>query len=392
MDYEARKVVEALRSGVPSRIIGSYFGGARMELLADIAEWLDANTGGGKILTASYGEGKTHLLNTVFRMAQNKNMAVSMVSLSRETPFNNLYQTYQKIALNTYLPNREQSGFDSLLDRLEPGKMAELQLFAAKELQTDKLYYLLKTYCNTDDPEIKFSLLADLQGDFIANAQLKKLYKEIFAEKVVFSVNFAKSRHTWDYILFLNRLFSLSGLYGWVILFDEAEHIGRLGRKSRFNAYINMSMFLNAEKSKIHSLFTMTNNYAMQVIDGKDERGYLAATEGFDNEAIEETLVRIETAAELPPLDRREFMEVLAKIVDFHARAYGWKPGVDTDELCEMAWSCGYYLRTKIRAAIEYLDQLYQYGDMGVVGAGELEQETYAEEIPLPDGFDTEIL
>jgi len=385
MDFEARKVIEALRSGIPSRVIGGYFGGARTELLAEIAEWLDSKTGGGKILTANYGEGKTHLLNTVFRMAQNKNMAVSMVSLSRETPFNNLYQVYQKIAQNTYLPKREQSGFEPLLDKLEPGKIAELQLYAAKELQTDKLYYLLKAYCNTDDPDVRFSLLADLQGDFVANAQLKKVYKEIFAERVIFSANFIKSRHIWDYILFLSRLFDLSGLHGWILLFDEAEHIGRLGRKARFGAYTNMAKFLSHEKNNALSLFTMTNSYAMQVIEGKDERGNLAKTEGFDNELIEQVLAAIESAPELPALDRDEFMEVLSKIVDFYRLAYDWTPGVNVEDLCDMAWSCGYYLRTKIRAAIECLDQMFQYGDPGIITAGELEQETYLEEIPLPD-------
>jgi len=69
-------------------------------------------------------------------------------------------------------------------------------------------------------------------------------------------------------------------------------------------------------------------------------------------------------------------MKVLAKIVAFHARAFNWCPDVDIAQLCEMAWSRGYYLRTKIRAAIEHLDQLLQYGDTGVITAGDLEQET----------------
>jgi len=227
--------------------------------------------------------------------------------------------------------------------------------------------------------------LADLQGDFIAVNKLKKTYKDMFAEKVVFSTSFVKSRHVWDYFQFLSRLFSLSGINGWVILLDEAENIGRLGRKSRFGAYTNMARFLNNETSSAHSLFTMTNNYATQVIDGKDERRYLAETEGFDREMIESTLTSIETAAELTPLTREEFMIVLKRIMDFHARAYSWSPDTDTEELGGMAWSRGYYLRTKIRAAIEFLDQLLQYGDMGQVTIGDLEKETYDEEIPLPE-------
>ena len=385
MDYKARKVIEALRSGIPSRTIGEYFGGARTELLADISQWLDSRTGGGKIISGSYGEGKTHLLNTVFCMAQNKNMAVSTMSLSRETPFNNLSLLYQKLAQNTFLPDREQPGFDHLIEQLDPGSITELLMFSAKELQTDKLYYLLRSLGYTDNPEIRFSLLADLQGDFIALNQLKKIYKEVFAERITFSTNFVKSRHAWDYFLFLDKLFSLSGLNGWVILLDEAENIGRLGRKSRLTAYANMSRFLCTGACSAFSLFTMTNNYVTQVIDGKDERRYLAEADGYDREMIEGALSRIETSPELTPLTQEEFKSILAKIVDFHARAYVWHPGVDAAELCEMAWSRGHYLRTKIRAAIEYLDQVFQYGTAGVITAGELDQETYDEEIPLPE-------
>jgi len=385
MDFEARKVVEALRAGIPSRTMGAYFAGARAELIAETSEWLDLQEGGGRLLSGNYGEGKTHLLNTVFSMARSKNMAVSLVSLSRETPFNNLYQLYQKIAQNTYLPDREQPGFDPLVERLNAANMTELQLFAAKSLQTDKLYYLLKAFNNTDNPETRFSLLADLHGDYMANTQLKKIYKELLSEKIVFSVNFAKSRHIWDYYQFVSRLFTLSGLRGWVILFDEAEHIGRLGRKARFGAYTNMSKFLQPNAHNMLSLFTITNNFATQVIDGKDERGYLAQTEGFDRDIIENVLETIESAPELALLNRDEFVGVLHKIMDFHARAYDWQPGADAAELCEFSWGRGIYLRTKIRAAIEYLDQLYQYGDTADITAGELEQETYNEEIPLPE-------
>jgi hypothetical protein len=224
-----------------------------------------------------------------------------------------------------------------------------------------------------------------MQGDLVSNPQLKRIYKDIFSEKIVFSTNFAKSRHVWDYFMFLSRLFTLSGLDGWVLLFDEAEHIGRMGRKARFGAYTQMSKFLQSGTDRIFSLFTMTNSFAVQIIEGKDERAHLAETEGFDHELIESVLTKIENAPELAPLNRDEFMKVLMKIIDYHSRAFDWRPDLKTDDLCEMAWSRGYYLRTKIRAAIEYLDQLYQYGDTGVITAGELDQEAYNEEIPLPD-------
>ena len=47
-------------------------------------------------------------------------------------------------------------------------------LYAAKHLETDKLYYLFRSYLNTKYFDKKFLLQADLEEDFIANAFLKK--------------------------------------------------------------------------------------------------------------------------------------------------------------------------------------------------------------------------
>ena len=44
--------------------------------------------------------------------------------------------------------------------------------------------------------------------------------------------------------------------------------------------------------------------------------------------------------------------------------------------------SGGYLLRTKIRAAIEFFDQLYQYGEAGDTKVTELGKESFDEEAP----------
>jgi len=48
--------------------------------------------------------------------------------------------------------------------------------------------------------------------------------------------------------------------------------------------------------------------------------------------------------------------------------------------------SGGYLLRTKIRSAIEYLDQLYQYGQVGKNIINPLQQESFEEEMPSLEG------
>lgn len=175
---------------------------------------------------------------------------VSYLSLSKETPMDKLYLVYQKLIQNTYLPRRQQPGFMHELGKISAnGPVAnEMLLYAAKQLETDKLYYLFRSYLNTEDSDEKFLLQADLEGDFIANVPLKKIYRRIFNQPVKYNVNFTKTKHCRDYFAFMSHLFTQMGYHGWAILIDETELMGRLGKKAWLNAYRNMADFLLSDR------------------------------------------------------------------------------------------------------------------------------------------------
>ena len=57
-----------------------------------------------------------------------------------------------------------------------------------------------------------------------------------------------------------------------------------------------------------------------------------------------------------------------------------------TNDLDPWKGAGGYLLRTKLRGAIELLDQLYQYGEVGNIRIGRLDDESLEEELPdLPE-------
>ena len=389
-DKEARHIIEALRSGIPSRAVGQYFSEARPRIIKEISDRLDQVCDQGKssgmIISGKYGEGKTHLLNTVFNLAHSNNMVVSYLSLSKETPMDKLYLVYQKIIRNTYLPMRRQPGFMHELEKVSANSPIanEMLLYAVKHLETDKLYYLFRSYLNTEDSDEKFLLQADLEGDFIANAPLKKIYRRIFNQPVQYNTNFTKTRHCGDYFSFMSHLFLQMGYHGWVILIDETELMGRLGKKARLNAYRNMAQFLLPEKcpESAFTIFALSASYTEDVIEGKHEYENLEAIYPDEPEPIKTVLDLLVRAPQLLPLTKDEVNEVLCKIQDFHGRAYGWTPNLSVASLAESTQSGGYLLRTKIRAAIEFLDQLYQYGKAGKTTINELGQETFAEDVP----------
>lgn len=396
-DFEARHVIEALRSGIPSRAVGQYFSEARPEVIREISNHLDevCETGKskGRIIAGKYGEGKTHLLNTAFSLAHSNNMVVSYLSLSKEAPFDKLYLVYQKLVNNTYLPKRVQPGFTQILEKMTPGSAAanELLIYAAKHLERDKLYYLLRAYLNTEDLEEKFMLQADLEGDFIANVTLKQIYRRIYNERVKYNVNFSKTKHCGDYFAFLSRLFRLMGYNGWVLLIDETELIGRLGKRARLNAYRNMADFLlpNDNMESVYTLFALGASYGEDVIEAKHEYENLEELYPEQQEPMETVLKLITEARQLAPLTNSEIREVLKKIQVFHGRAYDWNPEVSIDTIIEATQSGGYLLRTKLRAAIEFLDQLYQYGEAGNTRIDELGKETFEENVPSLEEFDS---
>lgn len=387
-DMESRHIIEALRSGIPSRIVGRCFSDARPKVLRELSGHIEdvceRQKSSGMIISGKYGEGKTHLLNTVFNMASENNMVVSYLSLSKETPMDKLHLLYPKLMANTYLPKRLQPGFAQVFDTMTAGSRiaSEMISYAAGQLQTDKLYYLLRACLNTEDAEEKFQLLADLEGDFIANATLRQIYKRIFNQTVKYNVNFSKTKHCRDYFAFMSHFFVQLGFSGWAILIDEGELMGRLSKKGRLNAYRNMAYFLfpQREFESVFSLFAYSASYVEDVVIGKHDFENLEEIHPVDPEPMRSVLGQIVRTPQLSPLTEVEIREILEKVREIHGRAYRWEAKIDMESLVKASQNGGYLLRTRIRAAIELLDQEYQYGEAGEAVIGTVAEGSYEEE------------
>ena len=399
-DFENRHMIEALRSGVPSRAVGKFFSSSRKEIMDKAAALIAESADGvsnSMVIKGKYGEGKTHFLNSVFSMAQEKNMVVSFVALGKETPANKIDILYKRVLEQTYLPGESEPGIPSLFTFLSSGsdKANEMFLYALNKLDTNRLYYVLKAFLasegsNDDDVDV---LEADLQGSFASVAAIRTLYSRYCREKVSFNNKFVVREHTSDYFAFMSHLFKVMGYSGWVILFDEAELIGRFARKSRMSAYSTISQFLFPPSSfdSVSSIFAFSSSYTEEVIGEKDDFGYLDLMEGDEDskEVIRKVLDRIVEAEELRALTEDELTYSLKTIVDIYSKAYGKDYSGHAEKVIETASSSGYLLRTKIRAAIEALDQISQYGDEGVISAGAVCSDSLSDTLDQLLNFDS---
>lgn len=387
-DMKARQIIEALRSGVPSRLVGRTFSDARPKIMKVMHDHLDAlktdSKSSGMIITGKYGEGKTHLLNSVFSLAQENNMVVSMLPLGRETPMQNLPVIYQKIMANTYLPGREEPGFMQEVEQRLPDTefYSRLLMTSASDLECNKLWFVLKCLKNETDDDMKYKLECDLEGDFITIGELKKDYKKLYQETCKLNQSFKKTVHTHDYLVFMSHLFHELGYNGWVILFDEAEMLGSLGKKSRLKAYRNMADFLmpSSAMMSVFTLFAFTSSYREDVIEKKNEYEYLSEIYPGEEEPMKSVLDMIVKARELTPLTDEEIHQVMEKIISYHEEAYEWKLVQNHDELIHTAEKEGVLLRTKLRTIIEMLDQIYQYGSLSNIETVNVDEEKYIEE------------
>jgi hypothetical protein len=387
-DFDARRIIEALRSGISSREVGMCFSSARPKIMRELSDALEQLTeehhSGGRIISGKYGEGKTHLLNTIAGIASAQNIVVSVITLSKETPLSNLHLLYPKVVQGTYPPGQIQPGIDHLFERFSHGGPVTSSLleYCLTELETNRLYFVLKSYLGTQNDEEKYSLLGDMEGDFMANAEIRRIYKRIYNQAAAFDTSFVKSKHVMDYFAFLSRLFIELGYNGWALLFDETEMIGRSSKKARLSAYYNMSLLLRSERIRsAYGIFAFNASYIPDVIEAKHEHANLeAAPLSPEVKAeIESILSGIISAVQLAPLNEEETLEILDGIRRYHGQAYGWQPGLDAAQALAIAEKHGYLLRTRIRAVVETLDQLYQYGETGKIRINELGQATFDE-------------
>jgi len=125
------------------------------------------------------------------------------------------------------------------------------------------------------------------------------------------------------------------------------------------------------------------------VIESKHEYENLAASVLADGDRgkVERVLDRIAAAPQLLPLTKEEIEAVVLRVQELHGRAYGWDPRLEARDILGGTEGRGYLLRTRIRAAIELLDQLYQYGKAGSVQIDELGQASFEEDVPALDGL-----
>lgn len=369
-------VIESLRAGIPTRASTRALPDLRPNLKRTVEADLDAFQSGGQVppgrlLWGQYGQGKTHALTAIEHLALDHGFATSRVSLSREVALHNLFHFYRRVAPIVRLPDSQAPG---ILGPLNRHRRSELE--GSPVLEPGRYCHPLPAIVLQDllaarDSEDQANLYGDLMGNRIPLGELRHLHKQSRQEPLPkFEENFKATRHAIAYLGLLADAIRFCGYRGWVLLIDEAELIGRLGRAGRMRAYLNLSTLLGWSAALPYPIYTVaavasrlqddlwhgkigSNRSDPILLPGLAEEKCGKA----EGQALSHFFQQAMDSVQCPtvrPLRGEDLLLLLERVRQLHADAYAWPAELD---LPELIGSIGEQpVRTHLRAALEALD------------------------------------
>ncbi len=380
---QARHIIETLRAGVPSREVSSVLMEGQASLLNRSRENLDRLAQGESatlIVRGQYGEGKTHLLSAIENMARAGGLAVSSVVLSKETPFNRINKVYEAIAHAVSAEGLPRPGFEDILLGLHPSGNATEDIieYAEKHLHP-KILYVFRNYLKEGDALKRAQLYDDLAGSPLTMADLRAMHHGNFHEAMNMPRRFLIKEDTMDYFRFLGFFLRRAGYKGWVLLIDEVELLSKLGIGSRAQAYVNLATLLGLNEHQpplpgVYVVLALASPFVTETLSAQGRNDLAKVPEWLNDprrnrggdihlaEAAMRCLVEDSTALE--PLTEQNVQAILERLEEYHRLGYGWDGVMDREFVRSRALAqASNPTRTTIRAALEYMDLLYQYGE-----------------------------
>lgn len=388
--------IESLRAGIPTRLSTRELPDLRENIINKIREDLKKIQNGeipsGRLIWGQYGQGKTHMLTMVEHIALDMNFAVSRVSLSREVSCHNLFKFYTRVAPRIMTPDSAAYGIHRILNKKRASALADTPIQNPDRYKHPLPESIFETFFYTDGEE-QHRLYSDLMGERVPLPEFKRIYKLSRPALAPPKFDtFKQAEHATAYFGLLADIAKFCGYNGWVILIDEVELIGRLGKVSRLNAYQNLNWLLNWSGEHVYPIYTLAASATRLQDDtwfGKknNDRDIMPelAQERFDEkekwkiESFFLNAISPQCLTVLPATDE-ELAQLIDKVSLLHNKAYSWQSNLDSFELIKRLKSQSRTVRTYIRAALESLDIQYLYKEDTQLNITELVEQELTED------------
>jgi BREX system ATP-binding protein BrxC/D len=339
----ARRAVEALRAGVPSREVVARLGSGQPRIEHRLLDLL-ASGAGGMLIGGGFGAGKTHLLEHLAQLALDDGYVVSRVMVSKETPLHDRAKVFCAAAESAVIPGRYGSAIAEAARALDPGGPAYAELLrwtrspAAALNERFPASVALYARMRDSDPDFAESIVRFWSGAPIGVPDLRRRLAAAGAPRPAFGPVTAKELAA-QRTRFAAKLFAAAGCAGWVILFDEVELIGRYSLVQRAKSYAEIARWVHGEHGApqvpIAAVLAMTDDFEAALLAGRNDRGILPAKlRAVDSREATELERRAQLGMRvieremmlLAPLEDADLDRVYAQVKGLHAEAFGWRP------------------------------------------------------------------
>lgn len=352
-DLSRRRIVEALRSGVPSReavaILGSAQPGIEDRFVGLLERLGSIPPGGphpgGMIVDGGFGSGKSHLLEHLAHLALGAGFMVSKVVVSKETPLHDPVKVFRSAVETAVLPGHRGSALTEVAAALRPDDPSFTELsrwahspacglnerFAATLFLFERL--------RAEDEEFADVIVRFWAGDPIRVPDLRRRLREAgeastYPLPAVAQRDLARQRFR-----FVSRLVRAAGHAGWVVLFDEAELIGRYSVLQRAKSYAEIGRWVRGSHEDagvpLLGVLSITDDFEAAVLSGKNDLEMVPARLR-DRQSAEYDLLADQAQAgmrvidrealSLVPPDEAELERTYGRLKEIHGEAFGWDP------------------------------------------------------------------
>lgn len=386
--------IESLRAGIPTRLSTRELPDLRENIAGiikrDLEKIISNEVPNGRLIWGQYGQGKTHLLTMAEHIALDMNFAVSRVSLSREVSCHNLFNFYKKVAPRIMTPDSTAYGIHRVLTKKRSSDLPETPIQNIERYSNPIPAEIFETLFYTEGEE-QDRIYSDLMGVKIPMGEFKRIFKLSRPTTVPPKASsFKQSEMATSYFGLLADVIKFCGYKGWIILIDEVELVGRLGKVSRLKAYQNLNWLLNWQGEHEYPIYTITAAATRLQDDtwfGKknNDRDVMPelALEKFGKVEAEKIALFFTKALStdcltVTPANDKEHANLLDKVALLHQKAYSWQADFDSMELIKKLGS--QTVRTYIRAALETLDVQYLYKEDISLNTAELVEQELKED------------
>ena len=347
----ARRAIEALRAGVPNRDAVRFLSTQqphvearfRRQLAALAEDGAAGRATPGLLIAGDFGSGKSHLLEYLEHVALEEHMVCSRVVISKETPLYDITRVFRAAVRSLAVPGKRGSPLAEIASSLDPDspECAALSHWASRHDigLTSRFAASLFVYHQVKDPEVRDRILSFWGGDPLDVPRMRSLLREL-GERSTFRLEAANARSlALQRVLFLARLILAAGYGGWVVLFDEAELMGRYSFKQRARSYAELARWAAKLKSEaipgVAATFAITTDFDAAVLQDRND---VEQVPGKLRASGVEADLKLASSAEIgmrmiarEPVrlrgpDRAALDHTREEVRALHARAFGWDP------------------------------------------------------------------